>query len=396
MPKLTAENEHLQKSIRNLTRDLELAESQVQQERTIRKELEESRESKSKEIEASWQAVLDEKTANWEAREKILEEKVESQERLFTEIKASYEVSQRLGQSSSDGQSAQAAASAAELEMVNSDLERTSQRLAEMEARNEQLLRDLAQATSNVPKKTNIEDDPAYTRIRSENSSLLRKLDAAKINKDSEVRKIDGQRKALERDVQSLQSETEQLRTKLLQWRDYPDLKRELEVFKVITPAATGFVIPVDIPRLLNFRPKAMTTKPPLNLILAMATAGNPVQAAQHRKRSPSSSFSLRATRSSAAKWRSSASRTKTCRKTSNPSAKPCTRQTPTSSAPNPSTQPLKTTSSPSSKKPPTRSPRPPDPSPPATPAPPPTPAPPSLRAQPPTPLAVRARRPRA
>ena len=234
VPKLTAENEHLHKTIRNLTRDLELAESQVQQERTSRKELEESRDSKSKEIEQSWQAVFDEKQDNWEAREKALEEKLENQERLFAEIKASYEVSQRLGQSQGDGQSTQAAASAAELELVNSDLERTSQRLAEVEARNEQLLRELAQASSNTPKKTNIEDDPAFTRLRSENSSLLRKLDAAKIDKDSETRKIDGQRKVLERDIQALHQEKEELREKLLQWRDYPELKRELEVFKVL------------------------------------------------------------------------------------------------------------------------------------------------------------------
>ena len=233
MPKLTTENEHLQKTIRNLTRDLELAENQVQQERSVRKELEESRDTKSKEVEASWQAVFDEQKVNWEAREKALEEKLENQERVFADIKASYEVSQRLGQSQDDGDVTRVSASAAELEMVNSDLERTSQRLAEMEARNEQLLRELAHASSNVPQKTNVEDDPAFTRLRSENSSLLRKLDATKFDKDSEIRKVDGQRKALERDVQSLEQEKEELREKMLKWRDYPDIKRELEVFKV-------------------------------------------------------------------------------------------------------------------------------------------------------------------
>lgn len=239
VPKLTAENERLQKTVRNLTRDLELAENQVQQERTVRKELEESRESKSKDIEASWQAVLDEKKLNWDAREKALEEKLQDQERLFAEVKASYEVSQRLGQSEEGGDSIPATASAAELEFVHSDLERTSQRLAEMEARNEQLLRELAQASSNVPKKTNVEEDPAFTRLRSENSSLLRKLDATKFDKDSEIRKIDGQRKALEHNVQLLQAEAEGLREKLLKWRDYPDIKRELGVFKVHSVAAS-------------------------------------------------------------------------------------------------------------------------------------------------------------
>ena len=217
----------------------------------MRKDLEESRDTKSKEIEGSWQAVLDEKRSNWEAREKILEDKLEKQERLINEIKASYEVSQRLGQSQNDGNGNQTIASVAELEMVNSDLERTNQRLAEMEARNEQLLRELAQASSSAPIKVNIEDDLAFTRLRSENRSLLRKVDAARYEKESESRKIEGQKKTLERDVNSLQQEREELRGKLLQWRDYPDIKRELEVFKVwILTICKGFYADSSLQRL--------------------------------------------------------------------------------------------------------------------------------------------------
>ena len=41
-------------------------------------------------MESSWAAVLEEKKDNWEAKEKLLEEKVENQDRLLKEIKASY------------------------------------------------------------------------------------------------------------------------------------------------------------------------------------------------------------------------------------------------------------------------------------------------------------------
>jgi homeobox protein cut-like len=93
-----------------------------------------------KEIEASWTAVVEEKQENWEAKERSLEEKVENQERLLREIKASYEVSQRLGRAEDvDTGDFRTSATAAELEIVSSDLERTSLRLAEMETRNEQL-----------------------------------------------------------------------------------------------------------------------------------------------------------------------------------------------------------------------------------------------------------------
>ena len=231
VPKITAENEHLQKSIRNLSRDLENTEARLQQERTLRIQLEESRDTKTKEIESSWQAVLDEKKDNWEAKERALEEKLENQERLLNEIKASYEVSQRLGQNS-EGDHAHNSASIAELEIVNADLERTSHRLAEVEARNEQLRVELAQVSSNA--RTNIEDDPAFSRLQSENSSLLRKLDTAKLDRESETRKVATKSRALERDIQSLQQEKDELRQKLHQWRDYPELKRDLEVFKVV------------------------------------------------------------------------------------------------------------------------------------------------------------------
>ena len=179
--------------------------------------------------------MLVEKKDNWETKEKHLEEKIENQERLLNELKASYEVSQRLGRHDDDGiEDRQVIASAAELEIVSSDLERTSQRLAEMEARNEQLRIELAQASSNHPQRPAVEEDPAFSRLRSENASLLRKLDALRFEKDSESRKWDTRIRSLERDFQNIQRDREELRERLQQWRDYPDIKRELEVFKVI------------------------------------------------------------------------------------------------------------------------------------------------------------------
>ena len=206
----------------------------MEDERAARKELEDSRSSKIEDVERSWKAVFEEKRDNWEAKERSLEEKVESQERLLNELKASYEVNQRLGQETElDGEGRQASASAAELEIVSSDLDRTSQRLAEVEARNEQLRIELAENTSNSQRRLAAEEDPASTRLRSENSSLLRKLDIMKLEKDSETRKHEARIRTLERDMQALRSDSEALRERLHASRDYTDIKRELEIFKV-------------------------------------------------------------------------------------------------------------------------------------------------------------------
>ena len=240
LPRITAENEHLQNAVSSLTYDLEESERKLEEERRARRELEEIRDSKAKEIEASWKAVLDEKKDNWEAKERGLEDKLESQERLLTEFKASFEVSQRLGHDKdSQDRGHQISGSAAELEIVSSDLERTSHRLAEVEARNEQLRIELAQALSNAPRREPAEEGPAFARLRTENGSLLRKLDSARFEKDAESRRWEARMRTLERETQTLQYDREELRKRVQQWQDYPDIKRELEVFKVIVKVWT-------------------------------------------------------------------------------------------------------------------------------------------------------------
>lgn len=241
LPKLTEENQHLQKTVAKLTAQLEETESRLQAERATRKQLEDSLESKVKEVESSWTAVLAEKEDNWASKEKSLEDKIENQDRLLNEIKASYEVNQRLGRTDAELEGHRSHVTSAELEMVNSDLERTSARLAEVEARNEQLRLELAQAKSQMPapSATALEDDPGYMRMRSENSSLIRKLDAARVEKEGIKRDLDAKLRSLEREVASLKEERDTLKAKVQKWSDYEDVKQELEVLKSIE-FATG------------------------------------------------------------------------------------------------------------------------------------------------------------
>lgn len=236
LPKVTEENERLQNSVAKLTSQLEDTESRLQAEREARKQLEDNLETKVKEVESTWIAVLDEKKDNWAAKEKALEDKVENQERLLNEIKASYEVNQRLGKSEDSEDQPRGHVTSAELEMVNSDLERTSMRLAEVEARNEQLRLELAQAKSHASSQsaTSLEDDPDYMRVRSENSSLIRKLDALRIEKENVKRDLDTKMRNLEREAGLLKEERDAVKAKVQKWSDYDDIKQELEVLKSI------------------------------------------------------------------------------------------------------------------------------------------------------------------
>jgi homeobox protein cut-like len=234
LPKVVEENQQLQKSVTKLTSQLDDAEKRLEQERSTREELEASRDEKIKSVESTWSAVLSEKQDNWEAKEKSLDEKIENQDRLLKEVKASYEVSQRLSRGEDEeGDSAHQGATAAELEIVSSELDRANMRLAEVEARNEQLRLELAQSASNTKSAVAVEDDPTFLRLQSENSSLIRKLENSKFEKDSEKRKWDGDLRALEREIGTLKKDRDILREKVLHWADYENVKRELEVLKV-------------------------------------------------------------------------------------------------------------------------------------------------------------------
>lgn len=241
VPRLTSERDQLQQSVERLTRQQEETEKRLQEERAARKKLEENQEARAKEIESSWEAVLTEKTNNWEAKEKSLEEKVENQERLIKELKASYEVSQRLGGGEDEADGPRSGATAAELELVSADLEKTSLRLSDMEARNEQLRLELAQAVSHShpDQPASVEDDPAYLRLQSENSALLRKLDAARYDKDSTRHTWEAKVLQAERNASKSTAERDELRSRLEKVADYEDIRRELEMLKSIE-FATG------------------------------------------------------------------------------------------------------------------------------------------------------------
>ena len=213
-----------------LTEQVDQSEKQLTQERLARKAAEQSRDAKIKEVEASWKAVIDEKADNWEAKEKSYEEKIENQDRLLTELKANYEVAQRLGQGEGASQATQSVG-AAELEMVSSDLDRTTQRLADVEARNEQLRTQLAEVSSQTPQTA--AEDPAIEQLRNENLSLLRRLDAAALKGDADVLQVEARRKTLEKDLRSMQADRDSLKAKVNSWRDYNEIKQELDIFKV-------------------------------------------------------------------------------------------------------------------------------------------------------------------
>ena len=247
--RLNSENTALRTTIARLTSQVSHLETRLDEHNREHERKEKEKHEEASKAEDVWRSVLDEKTRNWESKEKGYTEKISDLEGLVREIKASYEVAQRMGRNDSPGERGgkedRVGAGLAELELVSRDLERTNLRLAETEARNEELRLELAKATaSNSPtdgsqptkesqQDDEEEEDPQLTRLQNENSVLMKKVELAKEQAESDRLEAERKLKSVERSLEDLKSDKEALKAKVESWRDYEEVKRELEILKV-------------------------------------------------------------------------------------------------------------------------------------------------------------------
>ena len=230
----TFENERLQRGISDLTQQLAQAERQRDEVRELLERSQNTQDSKLEEVEKSWKAVLSEKKDNWEAREQSLENRIENQERLLGELKANYEVSQRLDEGEDRVKVSQAVATtAAELDLAHSELERANSRLVDVELRNEQLRQQLAEATSKVHHANKSEEHEGKERLRIDNMKLLRRVDDLQAERIREQRRQSRDLQETKAIIEKFQQEQEALRQKLKKREDYEIIQSELKALRV-------------------------------------------------------------------------------------------------------------------------------------------------------------------
>lgn len=235
VPSLKQENTALAKQLERLNAQIEDTERQLDAERQKRESANRDVSSRLKEVEDRWAAVMKEKEDNWAVRETSLEERNEHMDRLLNELKASYEVSQRLEKSDDSVSNPVNTASAAELEILSSELDRANGHVHDLEARNESLRVELAQLSSATSSRnTSVEDDPSFQRLRTENTSLLRRLDSSRYDREKEKSTVEGKLRVLERDLTALRTDKENLTSRLAKYADYHELKRELEMLREV------------------------------------------------------------------------------------------------------------------------------------------------------------------
>lgn len=239
MQAMIRENTSLNSTITRLSSQISNLEASMAAKNKELERLKHEREEDIKKQEEVWRGVIDEKTRNWDGKEKALNEKLGHQESVLKEIKASYEVSQRMGPRSAGGEEdGLARERMAEFEILSRDLERTTLRLAEVEGRNEQLRLELANAQSGsghtaTNDKVEVEEDPIIARLQGENSTLLKRVENVKTEAGNEKKEWERKARGLERTVEGLLKDKDTLKEKMSKWGDYEEVRRELEILKV-------------------------------------------------------------------------------------------------------------------------------------------------------------------
>lgn len=234
--RLTEENNSLKTTIARLNNQVANLENTLQTTKSELRSREDDADKERSNVEEQWKGLLEERTMNWEAKEKVYGEKVADLEGLVRDLRASYEVAQRTGGSQND-EELQSAGRLAELDVVSRDLERMTQRLAEVETRNEELRLELVKAKSDdhdLVSAQELEDQKTETaRHRSENLTLMRKVEVL----ESQINdtQLDQKRKIekLERLLDGITKDKDILKEKLSKCADYEEVKRELEILKV-------------------------------------------------------------------------------------------------------------------------------------------------------------------
>lgn len=204
------------------------------------RQLEESFEAKlqqrstafEKELSAKW----DERIRNLDQREKDLTSSLNMAQEQLRELRSRDEsTTAKLLERGHEDDEREVKSRLAEVELLTRDLERAQVRIESTERRNEQLRSEIESVKNGRQENDKLEKLEKEAEERSRNLAQLQSLvdnerrESAQLVKKMESTKIDGLRVAKEKDA-----EISSLRGKLQQRHDYDELKRELDILKMV------------------------------------------------------------------------------------------------------------------------------------------------------------------
>ncbi|KAI0663567.1 CASP C terminal-domain-containing protein [Cubamyces menziesii] len=180
-------------------------------------------------------ATYDEKMRNYEEREQDLQRQLALTKNQLRDLRMSHESNQAKLLDHTQRQDQEVVAKLAELDMMVADLEHANSRVATVERRNELLRAEIEAIKSGHEGAERIKEyESKIADLESETDRLSQALEAQKRATEeaqaAAAKKVD----ELGKEVQKKSAEVDQLRSKLKQYSDYDEIKRELEIMKYV------------------------------------------------------------------------------------------------------------------------------------------------------------------
>ncbi|KIM91916.1 hypothetical protein PILCRDRAFT_57062 [Piloderma croceum F 1598] len=180
-------------------------------------------------------ATYDERLRNYEEREQDLQRQISLTKNQLRDLRMSNESNQAKLLDHSQRQDQEVVAKLAEVDMTVADLERANSRVATLERRNEILRAEIESLRTGTETSTRVKDlEFQITELESGSDRLSKALEAQKVLMGEFEGDVGRRVGEFERDVWSKAKEIEQLKTRLKQYGDYDEIKRELEIMKYV------------------------------------------------------------------------------------------------------------------------------------------------------------------
>ncbi|RXK36992.1 homeobox protein cut-like [Tremella mesenterica] len=180
-------------------------------------------------------AEYDERMRNYEEREKDLQRQVQTAKNQLRDLHTSNENTQAKLLDASERQEQDVAARLAELDLVAADLSRANERVATVERRNELLRSEIESVRSGSAQADRVKAlESQISELEAEASRLLKALELVKEAKAESERSQQRRLDETAKELASQAAEVEQLKSKVKQYSDYDEVKRELEIMKYV------------------------------------------------------------------------------------------------------------------------------------------------------------------
>lgn len=200
-------------------------------EQSFEAKLQEARSSAEAEITAR----LDERLSNAQAKESELSRSLSIAQEQLKQLRASHENATERLLTSSSSAAGVASSSAAEYEMLAEDLQRARERVATVEKRNEQLREEVEKVKSGQA------DDPKVLQLQmdlkcttDEKNALQTRIDCYDEKYRETIENLEKKAETAERLLREMSQEVADLHTKLEAQADYNELKRELQIMRLV------------------------------------------------------------------------------------------------------------------------------------------------------------------